>query len=119
MIGGLVMGVLNLGLANLSVDSNYVQIIKGLVLLGAVALDVLSKSQGRPSFIGMIINGITRGRGRPGAASATPVRADEAATPTGVVHVARTHLDDLPEGLDRAPTPAEPTKGTVQDPAGR
>ena len=112
MIGGLVMGVLNLGLANLSVDSNYVQIIKGLVLLGAVALDVLSKSQGRPSFIGMILSGLTRGRGAPaGAASPTPVRADEVATPTGVVHVARTHLDDLPEGLDRASTPTpSPTR---------
>jgi putative multiple sugar transport system permease protein len=98
------MGVLNLGLANLSVDSNFVQIIKGLVLLGAVALDVLSKYQGRPSFIGMIINGVTRGRGAPpGAASPTPVRADEAVTPTGVVHVARTHLDDLPEGVQKMP----------------
>ncbi|MBC9823783.1 multiple monosaccharide ABC transporter permease [Terrabacter sp. MAHUQ-38] len=106
MVGGLVMGVLNLGLANLSVDSNYVQIIKGLVLLGAVALDVLSKYQGRPSFIGMIINGITRGRGTPpGPASPTPVRADETVTPTGVVHVARTHRDDLPEGVQKLPPP--------------
>jgi putative multiple sugar transport system permease protein len=54
MIGGLVMGVLNLGLANMSVDSNWIQIIKGLVLLGAVAFDVISKKQGKPSFIGMI-----------------------------------------------------------------
>ena len=61
MIGGLVMGVLNLGLANLSVDSNYVQIIKGLVLLFAVAFDVRSKVQGRPSFIGMMMKTLTRG----------------------------------------------------------
>ena len=46
MIGGLVMGVLNLGLANMSVDSNWIQVIKGLVLLGAVAFDVLSKKAG-------------------------------------------------------------------------
>jgi putative multiple sugar transport system permease protein len=106
MVGGLVMGVLNLGLANLSVDSNYVQIIKGLVLLGAVALDVLSKYRGRPSFIGMIIKGISLGRGTPpGPASPTPVRADEAVTPTGVVHVARTHQDDVPEGVQKLPPP--------------
>lgn len=55
MIGGLVMGVLNLGLANLSVDSNWIQVIKGLVLLGAVAFDVASKVRGKPSFIGMIM----------------------------------------------------------------
>jgi putative multiple sugar transport system permease protein len=60
MVGGLVMGVLNLGLANLSVDSNFIQVIKGLVLLLAVAFDVLSKVQGRPSFIGMMLSGLHR-----------------------------------------------------------
>jgi len=60
MVGGLVMGVLNLGLANLSVDSNFIQVIKGLVLLLAVAFDVLSKVQGRPSFIGMMLSGMHR-----------------------------------------------------------
>jgi putative multiple sugar transport system permease protein len=60
MVGGLVMGVLNLGLANLSVDSNFIQIIKGMVLLLAVAFDVRSKQQGRPSFIGMIMSGMNR-----------------------------------------------------------
>jgi putative multiple sugar transport system permease protein len=60
MVGGLVMGVLNLGLANLSVDSNFIQIIKGMVLLLAVAFDVRSKLQGRPSFIGMIMSGMNR-----------------------------------------------------------
>lgn len=112
MIGGLVMGVLNLGLANMSVDSNFVQIIKGLVLLGAVAFDVYSKSQGRQSFIGMIINGLTRrGAGSAGPSSPTPVRADEVATPTGVVHVARTHRDDLPEGLEPVPGRSDDTTG--------
>ena len=60
MIGGLVMGVLNLGLANLSVDQNFVQIIKGLVLLLAVAFDVRSKMQGRSSFIGMMLAAVGR-----------------------------------------------------------
>lgn len=59
MIGGLVMGVLNLGLANLSVDSNWIQVIKGLVLLAAVAFDVISKKRGRNSFISMIQRAFT------------------------------------------------------------
>jgi putative multiple sugar transport system permease protein len=67
MVGGLVMGVLNLGLANLSVDSNFIQIIKGMVLLLAVAFDVRSKLQGRPSFIGMIMSGMNRGSPPPAA----------------------------------------------------
>jgi len=60
MIGGLVMGVLNLGLANMSVDSNWIQVIKGLVLLGAVAFDVLSKKAGgRRSFVSMVMDAFT------------------------------------------------------------
>lgn len=55
MVGGLVMGVLNLGLANLSVDQNWIQIIKGLVLLGAVAFDVLSKRRGGTSFVSQVM----------------------------------------------------------------
>lgn len=69
MIGGLVMGVLNLGLANLSVDQNYVQIIKGLVLLLAVAFDVRSKAAGRPSLIGHLLD---RQRGTQPAAGTAP-----------------------------------------------
>jgi hypothetical protein len=46
MVGALVMGVLNLALANLSVDSNFIQIIKGMVLLLAVAFDVRFKASG-------------------------------------------------------------------------
>jgi putative multiple sugar transport system permease protein len=43
MVGALVMGVLNMGLSILNVDSAWQQSIKGLVLLLAVALDLLSK----------------------------------------------------------------------------
>ncbi|MDR1394449.1 MAG: sugar ABC transporter permease [Bifidobacteriaceae bacterium] len=43
MVGALVMGVLNMGLSILNVDSAWQQSVKGLVLLGAVALDLLSK----------------------------------------------------------------------------
>ena len=44
--------MLNNGLQLLHVSSDRVQSIKGLVLLIAVALDVLSKRSGGPSLIG-------------------------------------------------------------------
>ena len=47
VIGGLVMGVLNQGLSILSVDAAWQQVIKGLVLLLAVAFDVWSKRRRR------------------------------------------------------------------------
>ena len=91
LIGGLVMGVLNLGLANMSVDSNWIQVIKGLVLLGAVAFDVISKSRGKPSFIGMIMNAfrpkpttptvLSQSSPTVDAEAATPVAAGSAAEP--------------------------------------
>ncbi len=43
VVGALIMGVLNMGLSILSVDAAWQQTIKGLVLLLAVAFDVLSK----------------------------------------------------------------------------
>ncbi|KQO61346.1 multiple monosaccharide ABC transporter permease [Curtobacterium sp. Leaf261] len=52
IIGGLVMALLTNGLSLMGIESNKVQIIRGLVLLVAVAFDVYSKSQGRPSLIG-------------------------------------------------------------------
>ncbi len=67
IVGGLVMGVLNLGLANMSVDQNFIQVIKGLVLLGAVAFDVVSKKQGKPSIIGLIQRTFSRSAPLPGA----------------------------------------------------
>ena len=54
IIGGLVMAVLNNGLSLLGVSADVTQIIKGLVLLAAVAFDVFNKMQGRPSIIGHI-----------------------------------------------------------------
>ncbi len=91
MIGGLVMGVLNLGLANLSVDSNTIQVIKGLVLLGAVAFDVMSKARGKPSFIGMIMNAFSR-------RTDAPVRANEVTPATGVTNVSATR--EVPAGVE-------------------
>jgi len=60
IIGGLVMAFLNNGLALLGAGADVVSMIKGLVLLFAVAVDVWNKQQGRPSVIGFL----TRRRGR-------------------------------------------------------
>ena len=54
MVGGLVMAVLNNGLQLMSAGSDTTQMIKGMVLLAAVALDVWQKSQGKPSITGLI-----------------------------------------------------------------
>ena len=43
MVGALIMGVLNMGLSIMSVDAAWQQAIKGLVLLLAVAFDLLNK----------------------------------------------------------------------------
>jgi putative multiple sugar transport system permease protein len=55
VVGGLVMAVLNNGLQLMGVGADMTQIIKGLVLLIAVAFDVYGKSQGRPSIISFLI----------------------------------------------------------------
>jgi len=63
MVGGLMMAVLNSGLMLLGVQSDRTQIIKGLVLLAAVAFDVLNKQQGRPSIIGQMQRALSRQSG--------------------------------------------------------
>ncbi|WP_432839094.1 multiple monosaccharide ABC transporter permease [Dactylosporangium sp. CA-092794] len=60
IVGGLVMAVLNNGLQLIGVQTDRVQIIKGLFLLAAVALDVYNKSQGRFSIIGSIMRPFRR-----------------------------------------------------------
>jgi putative multiple sugar transport system permease protein len=75
IVGGLVMAVLNNGLQLLGVGSDRVQIIKGLVLLLAVALDVYNKSQGRFSLIGSLMKPFRRGApAAPAASTATGTR---------------------------------------------
>jgi len=61
IIGGLVMAVLNNGLQLLGIGADATQIIKGLVLLIAVAFDVYNKSQGRPSIIALMTRNFQRG----------------------------------------------------------
>lgn len=60
IVGGLVMALLNNGLQLEGVGSDMVQVIKGLVLLLAVAFDVYSKSQGRFSIIGTMMRPLRR-----------------------------------------------------------
>jgi putative multiple sugar transport system permease protein len=60
LIGGLVMAVLNNGLQLMGVGSDSTQMIKGLVLLAAVAFDVYNKIQGRPSIVGLLLKGARR-----------------------------------------------------------
>ncbi|GEP47358.1 sugar ABC transporter permease [Microbacterium saccharophilum] len=73
MVGGLVMAVLNSGLMLMGVGADKTQIIKGLVLLAAVAFDVYNKQQGRPSITGRLF--ASKQPGSVGGASApeTPV----------------------------------------------
>ena len=56
MVGGMVMAVLNSGLMLMGVGADRTQVIKGLVLLAAVAFDVYNKQQGRKSIIGSIFS---------------------------------------------------------------
>lgn len=62
IVGGLVMAVLNNGLQLQGVGADATQMIKGLVLLIAVAFDVYNKSQGKPSIIGLFMKNRDRHR---------------------------------------------------------
>ena len=83
IVGGLVMAVLNNGLQLLGVGSDRVQIIKGLVLLAAVALDVYNKNQGKPSLTAFLTRGSGRGAG-PTPAQPTAPDAEQAPRPASV-----------------------------------
>ncbi|MCL2787544.1 MAG: sugar ABC transporter permease [Micrococcales bacterium] len=54
MIGALVMASINSGLNLMHAGSDKTMVIKGLVLLAAVALDVFNKQQGRASITGRL-----------------------------------------------------------------
>jgi putative multiple sugar transport system permease protein len=52
VIGALIMGILNNGMNIIGMDSNLQKLVKGLVLLAAVAFDVLSQGHvALPSFM--------------------------------------------------------------------
>lgn len=67
VVGGLVMAVLNNGLQLMGIGADMTQIIKGLVLLIAVAFDVYNKTQGRPSLVALVF-----GQKAPAGKTATP-----------------------------------------------
>ncbi len=104
IVGGLVMAVLNNGLALMGVGADRTQVIKGVVLLAAVAFDVYNKSQGRPSIIGRLFSGLTP----KGTAVATTTDVPAA----GPVDAAEPSLISA-RGLDGSPV-AAPT-GTTDD----
>ncbi len=58
MVGGMVMAVLNSGLMLMGVGADRTQVIKGLVLLAAVAFDVYNKQHGRRSIMGTMLSGM-------------------------------------------------------------
>jgi putative multiple sugar transport system permease protein len=77
LIGGLVMAVLNNGLQLMGVGSDSTQMIKGLVLLAAVAFDVYNKIQGKPSIVGLLMRRRTQIPGGPESAGGPPVAASK------------------------------------------
>ena len=56
IVGGMVMAVLNNGLMLMGVGADKTQVIKGFVLLAAVAFDVYNKKNGKSSIIGRIFS---------------------------------------------------------------
>lgn len=81
VVGGLVIAVLNNGLQLLGVQADITQVIKGLVLLLAVALDVYNKRQGKPSILGSLQRGLRRGAGTGDVGPAATVVAPAAPSP--------------------------------------
>ncbi|MFI0924100.1 multiple monosaccharide ABC transporter permease [Streptomyces sp. NPDC021012] len=79
IVGGLVMALLNNGLQLMGVGVDLVQIIKGLVLLLAVALDVYNKGQGRFSVLESITRPFRR-QEPPATVPAEPVREGDRAS---------------------------------------
>ena len=47
VIGATLIGVINLGMSLMNIDANYQKVVKGVVLLGAVAFDILSKRRAK------------------------------------------------------------------------
>ena len=47
VIGATLIGVINLGMSLMNIDANFQRVVKGIVLLGAVAFDILSKRRAK------------------------------------------------------------------------
>ena len=72
IVGGLVIAVLNSGLMLMGVGSDRTQVIKGFVLLAAVAFDVYNKRQGRQSIIGRLFSSKENGEAGQKSAQKSP-----------------------------------------------
>jgi putative multiple sugar transport system permease protein len=88
MVGGLIMGVLNNGMSILGLGTDYQQLIKGLVLLLAVAFDIFNKNRsGGDSWIGKQIKSTRRSADQtPESRPAPPVPAPAASSTIGRPH---------------------------------
>jgi putative multiple sugar transport system permease protein len=94
IIGGLVMATLNNGLQLMGVGSDATQMIKGLVLLLAVAFDVYNKSQGKPSITGLLLKQLpSRKLSAPELVTSPALPGQGPSIPTGDV----TELAEVPE----------------------
>jgi putative multiple sugar transport system permease protein len=49
VVGGTLVGVINLGMSIMGVDANWQKVVKGVVLLVAVVFDILNKKDSRKS----------------------------------------------------------------------
>ncbi len=47
VVGATLIGVINLGMSLMNIDANYQKVVKGVVLLGAVAFDIISKRRAK------------------------------------------------------------------------
>ena len=47
VVGATLIGVINLGMSLMQIDADYQKVVKGVVLLGAVAFDILSKKRAK------------------------------------------------------------------------
>jgi len=47
VVGATLIGVINLGMSLMNIDANFQKVVKGVVLLGAVAFDILSKRRAK------------------------------------------------------------------------
>lgn len=47
VIGATLIGIINLGMSLMGIDANWQKVVKGVVLLGAVAFDILSKKRSK------------------------------------------------------------------------
>ena len=47
VVGATLIGVINLGMSLMNIDPDYQKVVKGVVLLGAVAFDIISKRRAK------------------------------------------------------------------------